>query len=66
MKVVHEVSGHPQISITMDLYSHSMPTLQRETVAKGLSKNKFPLGAQVAARGDNLAQDVRWEGHTPG
>ena len=29
-KVVSEMLGHSQISITMDLYSHVLPTMQRE------------------------------------
>jgi integrase len=33
-KVVQELLGHGQISLTMDTYSHVMPTLQRETMAR--------------------------------
>jgi hypothetical protein len=33
-KIVQEFLGHVHISITMDLYSHSMPTLQQEAMAK--------------------------------
>ena len=29
-KVVSEMLGHSQISITLDLYSHVTPTMQRE------------------------------------
>ena len=29
-KVVAEMLGHSQISITLDLYSHVLPTMQRE------------------------------------
>lgn len=31
-KIVSEMLGHSQISITMDLYSHVLPTMQREAV----------------------------------
>lgn len=31
-KIVSEILGHSQISITMDLYSHVLPTMQREAV----------------------------------
>lgn len=31
-KVVQELLGHAKIGLTLDLYSHSVPTLQRETV----------------------------------
>ena len=33
-KIVQELLGHGQISITMDTYSHVMPTLQRDTMAQ--------------------------------
>jgi integrase len=33
-KVVQELLGHGQISMTMDTYSHVMPTLQRDTMAR--------------------------------
>jgi integrase len=33
-KVVQELLGHGQIGMTMDTYSHVMPTLQRDTMAK--------------------------------
>src|SRR5437763_2070228 len=33
-KVVQELLGHGQISLTMDTYSHVMPTLQRDTMAR--------------------------------
>ena len=31
-KVVQELLGHSQISITMDIYSHALPTMQREAM----------------------------------
>ena len=30
MKVVHDVLGHSQISMTADLYSHVVPELRRD------------------------------------
>ncbi len=33
-KVVQERLGHSQISVTMDTYSHVLPTMQREAASK--------------------------------
>lgn len=33
-KVVQELLGHSQISMTMDIYSHVLPTMQREAISK--------------------------------
>jgi integrase len=33
-KVVQEMLGHNQISMTMDIYSHVLPTMQRDIVSK--------------------------------
>jgi integrase len=33
-KVVQERLGHPSVSITLDLYSHTVPSLQEEAAAK--------------------------------
>jgi len=33
-KVVQEILGHSQISMTMDIYSHVLPTMQAEAVSK--------------------------------
>jgi integrase len=33
-KVVQEILGHCQISMTMDIYSHVLPTMQREAMSK--------------------------------
>ncbi len=32
--MVQELLGHGQIGMTMDTYSHVMPTLQRDTMAR--------------------------------
>jgi Phage integrase family len=34
-KVVQEMLGHATIAITMDTYSHVLPNMQREAVARG-------------------------------
>ena len=33
-KVVQELLGHNQISMTMDIYSHVLPTMQKEAMDK--------------------------------
>ena len=33
-KVVQELLGHPQISVTLDIYGHVLPDMQREAMAK--------------------------------
>ncbi len=33
-KVVQELLGHSQISMTMDIYSHVLPTMQQEAMGK--------------------------------
>ncbi|HJT56228.1 MAG TPA: tyrosine-type recombinase/integrase [Ktedonobacteraceae bacterium] len=33
-KVVQVILGHSQISVTMDIYSHVLPTIQREATSK--------------------------------
>jgi integrase len=33
-KVVQEILGHNQISMTMDIYSHVLPTMQQEAMRK--------------------------------
>ncbi len=33
-KIVQELLGHSQISMTMDIYSHVLPTLQQEAISK--------------------------------
>ena len=32
LKIVQEILGHSQISITMDIYSHALPTLQKDAM----------------------------------
>ncbi|HET9921753.1 MAG TPA: site-specific integrase, partial [Ktedonobacteraceae bacterium] len=33
-KVVQELLGHSQISMTLDIYSHVLPTMQRDAISK--------------------------------
>ena len=33
-KVAQEILGHSQISMTMDIYSHVLPTMQQEAMSK--------------------------------
>jgi len=33
-KIVSEIRGHSRISLTLDVYSHSLPTLQAEAADK--------------------------------
>ena len=44
-KVVQECLGHAKVGTTMDIYSHAMPTLQKEAV-KG-----FDLALETAGSG---------------
>lgn len=48
-KVVQERLGHASITITMDIYSHVMPTLQRQAADK--LEGMFPVAPAVAAEG---------------
>jgi integrase len=45
-KVVQERLGHSQINLTLDTYSHVLPSIQREAAAKldGLFRDRKPLG----------------------
>jgi integrase len=45
LKIVQELLGHENIGMTMDIYSHVMPTMQKEAMANlnellGDSKHK--------------------------
>ncbi|HEX3641739.1 MAG TPA: hypothetical protein VHV10_10650 [Ktedonobacteraceae bacterium] len=33
-KVVQEILGHSEISMTMDIYSHVLPTMQKDAMVK--------------------------------
>jgi hypothetical protein len=53
-KVVQELLGHGSIGITMDTYSHVMPTMQKNVMARlddilgGVSQQKRDGNEQVA------------------
>jgi hypothetical protein len=33
-KVVQEILGHSEVNVTMDIYSHVLPTMQRDTISR--------------------------------
>jgi site-specific recombinase XerC len=47
-KVVQEMLGHSTVSITMDLYSHTTPTLQSEAAVRLEAVLRLPAGAATA------------------
>jgi integrase len=60
-KIVQELLGHENIGMTMDIYSHVMPTMQKEAMAKlnellGGSQHK---GAASLDRGEGNQQEER-------
>jgi integrase len=48
-KIVQEILGHSQISVTMDIYSHALPTMQHGAIGKldGVFQVKSPIIPQV-------------------
>ena len=46
-KIVQEMLGHSSVSITMDLYSHSTPTLQSEAAQRLDAVLRLPAAAHV-------------------
>ncbi|HTI14314.1 MAG TPA: tyrosine-type recombinase/integrase [Dictyobacter sp.] len=55
-KVVQELLGHSSITITMDLYSHILPSMQQEVIEKWDDAFKF-LGGPVAENKSNSMKD---------
>jgi len=59
-KAVQELLGHSSIAVTMDVYSHAMPTLQKEAMA-GLDRllegslMRFGVSFGVKQQGPGLA-----------
>ncbi len=47
-KVVQEILGHSQISITMDVYSHVLPGMQQDAIGK--------LNDALSGRGDDISR----------
>ncbi len=55
-KVVQEILGHSQISMTLDIYSHVLPTMQKEAMerlSKALQEQKGEASEQA---GDTTPQ----------
>jgi integrase len=34
LKIVQEILGHTELNMTMDIYSHVLPTMQKEAMHK--------------------------------
>jgi hypothetical protein len=52
-----ETLGHSQVSLTLDTYSHVLPSLQEEA-AKGMED---AIGCQIGCQEENSAADQRQE-----
>jgi site-specific recombinase XerD len=50
-KVLQELLGHTQISMTMDIYSHVLPGLQQDAVGKLNTLLTRPKGGDVGKGG---------------
>ena len=50
-KVVQEILGHTEISMTMDIYSHVLPTMQRDAM------NKLNQAFEALSSADKLQKD---------
>lgn len=61
-KIVQELLGHSQISITMDIYSHAIPGLQKEAVKK-MKQALFGSEEREAARRPRVAPWRRPRNH---
>src|SRR6266567_3249401 len=53
-KVVQELLSHNQISMTMDIYSHVLPTMQKEAMSKLNIELLKPVGNDDECVGDIL------------
>lgn len=62
MKTVQERLGHSDVVITLKLYSHVLPTTQREAMRKLESLYSGRLPAQRAVRRESVDQAGRLEG----
>jgi hypothetical protein len=57
-KIVQELLGHSTVSMTLDTYSHVLPSLQKEVVSRLdtlLANQETPVAVTVAV---NLAKTV--------
>ena len=53
VKVVSEMLGHASIAITLDLYSHVLPDMQREATAamdRLVSEDATPVGVNIGVK----------------
>jgi len=53
VKVVSEMLGHASIAITLDLYSHVLPNMQREATAamdRLFSEDVAPVGVNIGVK----------------
>jgi integrase len=53
VKVVSEMLGHASIAITLDLYSHVLPDMQREATAamdRLFSEDDAPVGVNIGVK----------------
>jgi integrase len=57
-KVVQEILGHSQITTTMDIYSHAMPSMQGEATAQWESEFGRPIKKRGNRRGGHSRQSV--------
>ena len=62
-KVVQELLGHSQISMTMDIYSHVLPTMQREAMDR--LNQEFSLEGEEDGKGGNEEDDDDGGGAVP-
>ena len=53
--IVSEILGHSQVSLTLDTYSHVLPSLQEEAFSRLndlLTNEQNPVAVTVAVNGD--------------
>jgi len=61
-KIVQELLGHSNISMTLDTYSHVLPSLQAEAVSRLnalLSAEENPVAVSTAVTGEKKAKNRR-------
>ena len=56
-KIVQELLGHSQIFVTLDIYSHILPTLQKEAMQQFNDVLAYPSDGRSAKGGKNGSQD---------
>ena len=66
-KIVAEVLGHTEVAITLDRYSHSLPTLHAEAMGRlDAVLGRSPLDAPDEAPAGGPLQTDLWLDHDPG